>query len=172
MEHCARLAEGLSRARSTQNSRWAKAAFLAFHHETHRFTLDFSPRTTPRKYLRLRRKLNQQREGPELGSWVAREHLGPQNRLFLCPLTRHVLNAHFRRSCSLSPLPQTEWLTAREAASHLRIEPRTLLLWARLGHIKGYVLSGTKRITWRFRAEDLDATLSAPSVALTKRRIQ
>ena len=72
----------------------------------------------------------------------------------------------------MSPLPQTEWLTAAEAASYLRIEPRTLLLWARQRRIKGYVLSGTERITWRFRVEDLDATLSAPSVALTKRRIQ
>jgi excisionase family DNA binding protein len=82
------------------------------------------------------------------------------------------MEGDFRRSCSLSPLPQTEWLTAREAASYLKIEPRTLLLWARQRRIKGYVLSGSQRITWRFRAEDLDATLSAPSVALTKRRIQ
>ena len=67
---------------------------------------------------------------------------------------------------------QSEWLTATEAASYLKIEPRTLLMWARQGRIKGYVLSGTERITWRFRAEDLDATMSPPSVALTKRRIQ
>ncbi len=72
----------------------------------------------------------------------------------------------------MSALPQSEWLTAKEAASYLKIEPRTLLMWARQGRIKGYVLSGTERITWRFRAEDLDATMSAPSVALTKRRIQ
>ena len=72
----------------------------------------------------------------------------------------------------MSALPQSEWLTAAEAASYLKVEPRTLLMWARQGRIKGYVLSGTERITWRFRAEDLDATMSAPSVALTKRRIQ
>ena len=78
----------------------------------------------------------------------------------------------FKGVCSMSALPQSEWLTATEAASYLKIEPRTLLMWARQGRIKGYVLSGTERITWRFRAEDLDATMSAPSVALTKRRIQ
>jgi len=72
----------------------------------------------------------------------------------------------------VSALPQSEWLTATEAASYLKIEPRTLLMWARQGRIKGYVLSGTERITWRFRAEDLDATMSPPSIALTKRRIQ
>ena len=53
---------------------------------------------------------------------------------------------------------KSEWLTAREAAAYLKIEPRTLLKWARQGHIKGHVLSGTERMTWRFRTEDLDAT--------------
>jgi excisionase family DNA binding protein len=67
------------------------------------------------------------------------------------------------------PSQQSKWLTAREAASYLKVEPRTLLLWARQGRIKGYVLSGTERITWRFRSEDLDATMTPPSVALTKR---
>jgi integrase len=52
---------------------------------------------------------------------------------------------------------QLEWLTATEAASYLRIEPRTLLLWARQGKVNGYVLSGTRRITWRFLRSDLDA---------------
>ena len=69
-------------------------------------------------------------------------------------------------------LPTTEWLTAAEAAQYLRVKVRTILLWARQGHIKGYVLSGTQRVTWRFRTEDLDATMSPPSVALSKRRIQ
>ncbi len=69
-------------------------------------------------------------------------------------------------------LPESEWLTAEEAAHHLRIEPRTLLLWARQGKVKGYVLSGTQRLTWRFLRADLDATLTAPSVALTNGRIQ
>jgi excisionase family DNA binding protein len=33
---------------------------------------------------------------------------------------------------------QSEWLTATEAASYLRTKPRTILLWARQGHVKGY----------------------------------
>jgi excisionase family DNA binding protein len=65
---------------------------------------------------------------------------------------------------------QSEWLTAAEAASYLRAKPRTILLWARQGHIKGYILSGTERVTWRFLRSDLDATLTPPSVALTKRQ--
>jgi len=78
-----------------------------------------------------------------------------------------------RGSCSLSTVPQSEWLTATEAAGYLKIKPRTLLLWARKGRIKGYVLSGAERITWRFLRSDLDATLTSPSVALeSKRRIQ
>jgi excisionase family DNA binding protein len=72
----------------------------------------------------------------------------------------------------MSTLPQSEWLTAKEAASYLKIEPRTLLMWARQGRIRGYVLSGTERITWRFRTEDLDGKLTPPSVALTKGRIR
>ena len=67
---------------------------------------------------------------------------------------------------------ESEWLTATEAASYLRTKTRTILLWARQGHIKGYRLSGTARVTWRFLRSDLDATLSAPSVALTNGRIQ
>jgi excisionase family DNA binding protein len=71
----------------------------------------------------------------------------------------------------MSTFPESGWLTAIEAAQYLKVKPRTLLAWARHGRIKGYVLSGTERITWRFRTEDLDATMSQPSVALTKRRI-
>jgi excisionase family DNA binding protein len=67
---------------------------------------------------------------------------------------------------------QSEWLTATEAASYLRVKPRTILLWARQGHIKGHMLSGTARVTWRFRRSDLDATLAPPSVALMNGRIQ
>lgn len=73
-----------------------------------------------------------------------------------------------------------EWLTATEAAHYLKVEPRTLLMWARQGKVKGYVLSGTLRQTWRFRYCDLDTALTAndvlvsdsPSVAPTNRRIQ
>src|SRR4051812_21942530 len=67
--------------------------------------------------------------------------------------------------------PTSNWLTATEAAAYLKVEARTLLMWARQGTVKGYVLSGTLRQTWRFLHADLDATLTAPSVA-TKRRIQ
>ena len=52
-----------------------------------------------------------------------------------------------------------EWLTAEEAAEHVRVKPRTLLLWVRQGKIQGYSLSGIKRRVWRFRKADLDARL-------------
>ncbi len=65
----------------------------------------------------------------------------------------------------------TVWLTASEAAKYLSVEPRTLLMWVRQGKVKGYALSGTKRRIWRFQYCDLDAMLTAPSVALNKRRI-
>jgi len=54
---------------------------------------------------------------------------------------------------------QSEWLTVTEAASYLKIKPRTLLLWARQGKVKAFALSGTKRRVWRFRQADLDAAL-------------
>jgi excisionase family DNA binding protein len=52
-----------------------------------------------------------------------------------------------------------EWLTAEEAARYLKVQVRTLLLWTRQGKVKGYALSGTKRRVWRYRREDLDASL-------------
>jgi excisionase family DNA binding protein len=52
-----------------------------------------------------------------------------------------------------------EWLTATEAAQHLKVKPRTLLLWVRQDKVKGYKLSGTKRHVWRFQRMDLDAAL-------------
>ena len=52
-----------------------------------------------------------------------------------------------------------EWLTATEAARHLKVKPRTLLFWVKQGKIKGYKLSGTKRHVWRFQRTDLDAAL-------------
>jgi excisionase family DNA binding protein len=66
---------------------------------------------------------------------------------------------------------QSAWLTAREAAQYLKVEHRTLLLWARAGKVKGYILSGTHRITWRFRADELDGMLTAPAV-LSNGRIE
>ena len=67
---------------------------------------------------------------------------------------------------------ETTWLTSREAASYLKIEPRTLLMWAREGKVKGFTLSGTRRHVWRFRHVDLDATLTAPVVLSETERTQ
>jgi excisionase family DNA binding protein len=71
----------------------------------------------------------------------------------------------------MSTLAAPEWLTTTEAARYLKIEPRTLTLWARQGKVKGHVLSGACRFTWRFRRSELDATMHLPSVALTNGRI-
>jgi excisionase family DNA binding protein len=60
--------------------------------------------------------------------------------------------------------PHAEWLTATEAAGYLKVKVRTLLLWVRLGKVKGFALSGTKRRVWRFRQTDLDAVLLEPVV--------
>jgi excisionase family DNA binding protein len=73
--------------------------------------------------------------------------------------------------------PNTEhrrpvWLTAREAAQYLSVEPRTVLLWTRQGRLRGFKLSGTKRHVWRFRHCDLDAMLTGPSVALRTKGAQ
>jgi excisionase family DNA binding protein len=63
---------------------------------------------------------------------------------------------------------QTNWLTANEAAAYLSVEPRTLLLWARQGKVRGYTLSGTRRHVWRFLHADLDAMLTRPFVPCDK----
>jgi excisionase family DNA binding protein len=58
------------------------------------------------------------------------------------------------------------WLTAKEAAVYLKVSPRTILQWAKTGRIPAHRLSGSKRVTWRFRAHELDAAiLFAPSAA-------
>ena len=49
------------------------------------------------------------------------------------------------------------WLTVTEAADHLRVARRTVLLWAKTNHIPAHRLSGAKRISWRFLASELDA---------------
>ena len=54
---------------------------------------------------------------------------------------------------------QSEWMTVAEAAQHLKVKPRTLLLWVRQGKVKAFALSGTKRRVWRFRQADLDDAL-------------
>lgn len=59
---------------------------------------------------------------------------------------------------------ESAWLTAREAAQYLKVQTRTVLLWARQGKIPAYALSGTRRRVWRFRVIDLDAILLKPVV--------
>ena len=78
----------------------------------------------------------------------------------------------------MTTLPQSDWLTAAEAAAYLKVKPRSILLWVRQGKVKAYALSGTKRRIWRFLREDLDSTLlskpvvsSVPPAVLTERRI-
>jgi excisionase family DNA binding protein len=75
------------------------------------------------------------------------------------------------KKLAMSTTPQSDWLTAAEAAAYLKVKPRSLLLWVRQGKIKAYALSGTKRHIWRFRKEDLDAALMklpvVPSGSLT-----
>jgi len=63
----------------------------------------------------------------------------------------------------MASIASPEWLTAAEAAQYLKIKVRTLLLWARQGKVKGYVLSGTQRHVWRFRPEDLNAAFLQPA---------
>lgn len=65
---------------------------------------------------------------------------------------------------SPTQLAVSEWLTASEAAQYLKVKPRTLLLWARQGKVKGYAVSGTQRRFWRFRREDLDTMMMGGSV--------
>ena len=54
-------------------------------------------------------------------------------------------------------MTQIQWMTAAEAAVHLRVAHRTILLWAKTGRIPAHKLSGAQRVTWRFRADELDA---------------
>jgi excisionase family DNA binding protein len=81
----------------------------------------------------------------------------------LAPVICHQINAEQQRP---------PWLTAKEAAQYLSVEPRTVLLWARQGKLQGFRLSGTKRHVWRFRHCDLDAMLTEPSVALRTKGAQ
>ncbi len=58
---------------------------------------------------------------------------------------------------------ESQWLTSGEAAAYLRIQPRTLLLWARQGKVPAHRLSGIRRCAWRFLKHELDAMLAASS---------
>lgn len=78
----------------------------------------------------------------------------------------------FPASFEKTKQPANDWLTANEAANYLKVKPRTLLLWARQGKVKGYTLSGATRHVWRFRHADLDATLEMPSVRPEERMVR
>jgi excisionase family DNA binding protein len=78
----------------------------------------------------------------------------------------------------MTTVPQSDWLTAGEAAEYLKVKKRSLLLWVRQGKVKAYALCGTKRRIWRFRKGDLDAALipsavvpSASPAVLNGRRV-
>jgi excisionase family DNA binding protein len=58
---------------------------------------------------------------------------------------------------------EIEWLTATEAAQHLKVRPRTLLLWAREGKILAHKLSGIHRRIYRFLRHELDRMTSVRS---------
>jgi excisionase family DNA binding protein len=68
----------------------------------------------------------------------------------------------------MKAFPESDWLTASEAAPYLKVKPRSLLLWVRQGKLQAFALSGTKRHIWRFRKEDLDAALLACPVIPSK----
>jgi excisionase family DNA binding protein len=65
-------------------------------------------------------------------------------------------------------MTQTRWLTATEAAAHLRVAHRTILHWAKTGKIPAHRLSGTHRCTYRFRADELDAAIMTPPSAASE----
>lgn len=63
------------------------------------------------------------------------------------------------------PSPRVDWLTAKEAASYVKIPTRTLLLWTRQGKVQAFALSGTKRRVWRYRRDDFGSVAAEPSCA-------
>jgi excisionase family DNA binding protein len=65
----------------------------------------------------------------------------------------------------MGTFPQSEWLTAAEAAAYLKVAHRTVLEWAKTGRVPAHRLSGSLRVTYRFLAVELDAMLGAPSAA-------
>lgn len=65
-----------------------------------------------------------------------------------------------------------EWLTATEAAQYLKVQPRTVLKWAKAGTIPAHRLSGAKRITWRFLRAELEGYMLNPPSAAELGRVQ
>jgi predicted site-specific integrase-resolvase len=53
-------------------------------------------------------------------------------------------------------MTQTQWMNTAEAASYIRVKPRTLLSWSKRGLVPAHRLSGCARVTWRFLASELD----------------
>jgi excisionase family DNA binding protein len=68
--------------------------------------------------------------------------------------------------------PQREWLTAAEAAAHLKVKTRTLAQWAREDKVPAHRLSGQRRVRWRFLRTELDAMLLPSSAVPAVRRQQ
>ena len=58
---------------------------------------------------------------------------------------------------------ENNWLTANEAADYLKVQPRTLLLWARQGKIPAHKLSAIHRCIYRFLRRELDLMLGVSS---------
>lgn len=58
---------------------------------------------------------------------------------------------------------ESQWLTLNEAASYLKINPRTLALWARQKKVPAHRLSGIHRCVWRFLQRELDGMLGLSS---------
>ena len=58
-----------------------------------------------------------------------------------------------------------EWLTLNEAASYLKIHPRTLAAWARQKKVPAHQLSGIQRHVWRFLRHELDGAILGLSSA-------
>jgi excisionase family DNA binding protein len=65
----------------------------------------------------------------------------------------------------INPQIEIDWLTAEEAAQHLKVKRRSLLLWVRQGKLPAHALVGIKRRIWRFRRSDLDAVLLANRIS-------
>jgi excisionase family DNA binding protein len=58
----------------------------------------------------------------------------------------------------MDALPIT-WMSVSETAEYLRVARRTILLWAKRGHLPAHPLHGGKRVTWRFSRSELDVFL-------------
>ncbi len=58
---------------------------------------------------------------------------------------------------------ESQWLTLNEAAAYLKVNPRTLALWARQKKVPAHRLSGVRRCLWRFLRSELDAMLCPSS---------